>query len=164
VSHAAPAYHFTDKTGVFTAIATEGFHLLHESQLRTMEATEPGETLFPLAISYVLFALDHPSHYEVMWREDLYDPSDAALMAARAQVFDVFYQSVAAGTGDGEPDQFQGAVAAAWSIVHGFATLWLSGNLASIVGTDPVAATDQVARGLVAIAEVTARQLEAWER
>jgi hypothetical protein len=48
--------------------------------------------------------------------------------------------------------------------VHGFATLWLSGNLASIVGTDPVAATDQVARGLVAIAEVTARQLEAWER
>jgi hypothetical protein len=48
--------------------------------------------------------------------------------------------------------------------VHGFATLWLSGNLAPIVGSDPLAATDQVARGLVAIAEVTARQLETTER
>jgi len=99
-----------------------------------------------------------------MWREDLYDPADAALIAARAEVFDLFYQSVAAGTGELEPDQFRGAVAAAWSMVHGFATLWLSGNLADIVGTDPAAATDEVARGLVAIAEVTARQLETGRR
>jgi hypothetical protein len=82
------------------------------------------------------------------------------LAAARARVFDVFYHSVAAGTGGLEPQQFQGAVAAAWSIVHGFATLWLSGNLAPIVGTDPLAAADEVARGLVAIANVTARQLQ----
>ena len=160
VSHAAPAQPFTDKTGVFTAIATEGFQLLHDSQLRTIEGTEPSETLLPLAVNYVTFALDHPSHYEVMWREDLYDPADAALIAARAEVFDSFYQSVAAGTGEVEPDRFSGAVAAAWSMVHGFATLWLSGNLAAIVGTDPIAATDEVARGLVAIADVTSRQLE----
>jgi AcrR family transcriptional regulator len=159
VSHAAPAYHFTDKTGVFTAIATEGFQLLHDSQLRTIEGTEPGETFLPLAVNYVLFALDHPSHYEVMWREDLYDPADAALIGARAEVFDLFHQSVAAGA-EVEPDRFRGAVAAAWSMVHGFATLWLSGNLADFVGTDPMAATDEVARGLVAIADVTSRQLE----
>jgi AcrR family transcriptional regulator len=164
VSHAAPAYHFRDKTGVFTAIATEGFQLLHDSQRRTIEGTEASETLLPLAVNYVLFALDHPSHYEVMWREDLYDPADAALIAARVQVFDLFYESVAAGTGDVEPDQFLGAVAAAWSMVHGFATLWLSGNLAAIVGTDPIAASDEVAHGLVAIARVTARQLETRKR
>ncbi len=79
VSHAAPAHHFTDKTGVFTAIATEGFELLHDTQLRTIEGTEPGETLLPLAVNYIGFALEHPSHYEVMWREDLYDPADSAL-------------------------------------------------------------------------------------
>jgi hypothetical protein len=94
-----------------------------------------------------------------MWREDLYDAGDAALVAARTRVFDVFYQSVAAETGELEPEQFRGAVAAAWSMVHGFATLWLSDNLAPIVGTDPLAAADQVARGLVTIANVTARQL-----
>ncbi len=160
VSHAAPAHHFGDKSGVFTAIAIEGFQLLHDSQLRTSEGLDPGDTLLPLAVNYVLFAIDHPSHYEVMWREDLFDPGDPALVAARERVFDVFYQSVAAGTGELEPEQFRGAVAAAWSIVHGFATLWLNGNLAAILGTDPIAASDDVARGLVSIASVTARQLQ----
>src|ERR1700754_537398 len=28
VSHAAPAHHFTDRRGLFTALATEGFRLL----------------------------------------------------------------------------------------------------------------------------------------
>jgi AcrR family transcriptional regulator len=159
VSHAAPAHHFGDKSGVFTAIATEGFELLYESQVRTSEGMAPAATLLPLAVNYVLFAIEHPSHYEVMWREDLYDSGDQALMAARQRVFEVFYESVAAGTGELEPHQFRGAVAAAWSIVHGFATLWLSGNLTAILGTDPAAASNEVAWGLVAVAKVTARQL-----
>jgi AcrR family transcriptional regulator len=160
VSHAAPAHHFKDKAGVFTAIAIEGFELLHESQVRVGEGMDPAETLFPLAVNYILFAIDHPSHYEVMWREDLCDAANPVLVAARARVFEVFYESVAAGTGELEAEQFEGAVAAAWSMVHGFATLWLSGNLAPIVGTDPLAASEEVARGLVAIANVTARQLQ----
>jgi AcrR family transcriptional regulator len=159
VSHAAPAHHFRDKAGVFTAIATEGFELLHEIQLRTSAGMDPGQTLLPLAVSYVLFAIEHPAHYEVMWSEDLCDPDDPALAAARARVFEVFYQSVAAGTGQAEPEHFRGAVGAAWSVVHGFATLWLSGNLAPILGADPLVAADEVARGLIAIATVTARQL-----
>jgi AcrR family transcriptional regulator len=160
VSHAAPAHHFGDKSGVFTAIAIEGFDLLHQRQLLTSEGLDPGETLLPLAVNYVLFAIEHPSHYEVMWRSDLHNPGDPELLAARERVFDIFYESVEGGTTELEPKQFRGAVAAAWSIVHGFATLWLSGNLAPIVGTDPMAAANEVARGLVAIANVTARQLQ----
>ncbi len=164
VSHAAPAHHFGDKAGVFTAIATEGFELLYESQLRASEGVDPSETLFPLAVNYVLFAIEHTSHYEVMWREDLCNGGDPALVAARQRVFEVFYHSVAAGTGELEPLQFRGAVAAAWSIVHGFATLWLSGNLTEFLGTDPLAASDEVARGLLAVANVTARQLQQGQR
>lgn len=149
---------------MFTAIAVEGFELLHESQVRTSKGADPAETLYPLAVNYVVFAIEHPSHYEVMWRGDLYDSGDPVLVAARAAVFDVFYQSVAAGTGELESGQFEGAVAAAWSMVHGFATLWLNGNLAPIVGSDPVAASEKVARGLVAIADVTARQLRLGQR
>jgi AcrR family transcriptional regulator len=163
VSHAAPAHHFGDKSGVFTAIATEGFELLYESQVRTREGVDPVDSLFPLAVNYVLFASDHPSHYEVMWREDLYNSGDPALVAARQRVFEVFYQSVAAGTGELDPLQFRGAVAAAWSVVHGFATLWLSGTLTEFLGTDAVAASNEVARGLLSIANVTARQLEPQE-
>jgi AcrR family transcriptional regulator len=160
VSHAAPAHHFGDKSGVFTAIATEGFELLYETQVRTIEGVQPRQSLLPLAVNYVLFALEHPSHYEVMWREDLYNRADPALTAARQRVFEVFYQSVEAGTGALEPQQFRGAVAAAWSIVHGFATLWLSGNLTEFLGSDPVAASDEVARGLLAIATVIANQIQ----
>jgi AcrR family transcriptional regulator len=160
VSHAAPAHHFGGKSGVFTAIATEGFELLYKGQLRAGEELAPSDTLLPLAINYVLFAIEHPSHYEVMWREDIYDRDDPALVAARQRVFEVFYQSVAAGTREREPQQFHGAVVAAWSVVHGFATLWLSGNLTPFLGTDPVVASDEVARGLIAVAKVTARQLE----
>jgi AcrR family transcriptional regulator len=160
VSHAAPAHHFKDKKGVFTAIAIEGFELLHESQVRTSEGVDAAETLLPLAVNYILFAIDHPSHYEVMWRDDLYDSGDPALVAARAGVFDVFYRSVAAGTGELGSKRFEGAVAAAWSVVHGFATLWLSGNLEPIIGSDPLTASEDVARGLIAIANVTARQLQ----
>ena len=164
VSHAAPAHHFGDKSGVFTAIATEGFSLLYESQMRTSEGVEPGDTLLPLAVNYVLFAIEHPSHYEVMWREDLYNRGDPALVAARQRVFEVFYGSVAAGTHHLEPEQFPGVVAAAWSIVHGFAALWLSGNLTELLGTDPIRASDEVARGVLAVAEVTARQLQPGQR
>jgi AcrR family transcriptional regulator len=160
VSHAAPAHHFGDKSGVFTTIATEGFELLYKSQVRTMEGVQPRESLLPLAVNYVLFAIEHPSHYEVMWRQDLYNRADPALVAARQRVFEVFYQSVEAGTGALEPQQFRGAVAAAWSIVHGFATLWLSGNLTEFLSSDPVAASEEVARGFLAIAAVTASQIQ----
>jgi hypothetical protein len=47
---------------------------------------------------------------------------------------------------------------------HGFATLWLGGNLTEFLGTDPALASDQVARGLVAIANVTSRQIPQQQR
>ncbi|MFW6091207.1 MAG: TetR-like C-terminal domain-containing protein [Actinomycetota bacterium] len=37
---------------------------------------------------------------------------------------------------------------AAWSLVHGFATLWLGGNLPGDFGDDPEAAARSVARVL----------------
>jgi AcrR family transcriptional regulator len=159
VSNAAPAHHFKDKSGVFTAIAVEGFELLYATQLRASQGVDASETLLPLAINYVSFAIEHPSHFEVMWRDDLYDATDPALVTVRTSVFAVFYASVASGLGKAAPDEHRGAVVAAWSIVHGFATLWLSGNLSPLLGSEPLTATEEVVRGVVAIAEVAARQL-----
>jgi AcrR family transcriptional regulator len=159
VSHAAPAHHFRDKRGVFTAIATEAFELLHDSQRRTGDGLAAEDTLLPLAVNYIHFAIEHPSHFEVMWRPDLYDPDDPDLAVAKMQVFEVFYRSVAHAVGELPVDEFDEAVAAAWSTVHGFATLWQSGNLVGIVGDDPDLAIARAARGLVAIAQVTAAQL-----
>src|SRR5215203_2575207 len=61
VSHAAPAHHFTDRRGLFTALATEGYRLLAAA------LTEARPKFVDAARAYVRFALDHPGHYEVMF-------------------------------------------------------------------------------------------------
>src|SRR5690242_21230127 len=76
VSHAAPAHHFTDRRGLFTALATEGFTLLAAA----LADTKP-EFAYAARV-YVQFALDHPGHYAVMFDKMLYDPADPALRAA----------------------------------------------------------------------------------
>jgi hypothetical protein len=40
------------------------------------------------------------------------------------------------------------AAVAAWSLVHGLATLWLDGNLPPQLGDDPAQLTHEVARHL----------------
>src|ERR1700739_1489850 len=61
VSHAAPAHHFTDRRGVFTALAGQGFGL------RAGALTEPRGHFADAALAYVRFAIDHPGHYWVMF-------------------------------------------------------------------------------------------------
>src|SRR6478735_1298857 len=75
VSHAAPAHHFTDRRGLFTALATEGFQLL------TAALTDSRPKFIDAARAYVRFALDHPGHYAVMFDKSLYDDTDADLVA-----------------------------------------------------------------------------------
>ena len=80
VSHAAPAHHFGDKTGLLTALATEGFELLAEA----LAPTRPPGDLVELGVGYVLFAVQHRAHFEVMFRPDLLHQDDPGLVAAQA--------------------------------------------------------------------------------
>jgi len=114
VSHAAPVHHFGDKAGLLTAVATEGYRLFGEA-LRAA-----GPDLLDLGVAYVGFAIEHRAYFEVMFRPDLYRADDPALVAARARAG----ESLSAAVADRDADRL-----AAWSIVHGLATLWLSGSL-----------------------------------
>src|SRR4051794_30389297 len=84
VSHAAPAHHFGDKAGIFTAIATEGYRLLTEA---TSAAAVGDGALVQGGLAYVQFAVTHRAHFEVMFRPDLYRPDDPDLVAAREASF-----------------------------------------------------------------------------
>lgn len=138
VSHAAPAHHFGDKAGLLTALATQGFDLLADA-LR-----QAGDDLLDTGVAYVGFAVQHRAHFDVMFRPELYRPDDPELIAARARSGELLRGGVARHTGR-EPDT---DALAAWSIVHGFATLWLSGALPPRVGDDPEAAARTVIRRL----------------
>jgi AcrR family transcriptional regulator len=123
VSHAGPVHHFKDKAGLLTALAAEGFALLADALTTTRAQTD---SFVELGVSYVRFAVRHRAHFEVMFRPDLHHADDPALAEARARAGAV----LAGGVEALRADDPRTAGVAAWSIVHGFATLWNTGNLA----------------------------------
>ncbi|MGW4426225.1 TetR/AcrR family transcriptional regulator [Streptosporangium sp. NPDC004631] len=136
VSHAAPAHHFGDKAGLLTALAVEGFDLL------AGVLAEAGGDILDLGTAYVRFAAAHRAHYEVMFQPGLYRADDPEVTAARARTWALLEDGLRALPG-GAPAP---AALAAWSIVHGFAGLWLSGAFPEDVGDDPEAAARPVIR------------------
>jgi AcrR family transcriptional regulator len=136
VTHAAAAYHFGDKAGLFAAIAAEGYRELGEA-LR--EAAEARRGFLEMGVAYVRFAVSHRAHFEVMYRPELYRPDDPEVSQARAVTAALLY-------GTARPDAGQlAAGVAAWSLVHGIATLWLNGSLPGQLGHDPEEITRIVA-------------------
>jgi AcrR family transcriptional regulator len=130
VSHAAPAHHFGDKTGLLTALAAEGYGLLADAQAETWERTHD---FLEVGVAYARFALDHPAHFEVMYRPELLRADDPDLVAARGRSGSFLYGP--AGTlVDGEA---LSAGVAGWALVHGIVALWINGNLPPELGDDP---------------------------
>ncbi len=146
VSHAAPTHHFGDKRGLLTALAAEGYALLAD---RLAEVSERTGDFLEVGVAYVGFATEHPAHFEVMYRPGLYDAGDDAVVAARSRAATTLYGGADRVLGAGEPAA-RTAGLAAWSLVHGFASLWNSGALPAGLGPDPRAAARQVAAVLFA--------------
>ena len=143
VSHAAPAHHFGDKAGLLTAVATEGFELLADE---LTDARDAGADFLLIGVRYVGFAVDHRAHFEVMYRPDLYHPDDPAVVAARERAGVALYEGAdaLAGASDGRL-----AAIGAWSLMHGFATLWLNRNLPADLAPDPERAAAEVAEAFL---------------
>lgn len=139
VSHAAPAHHFGDKAGLLTAIAVEGYARLADALSAALAGTgtgSPDDQLLEIGVAYVRFAVEHRAYFEVMFRPDLYHRDDPRVVAGRERTGDLLRAGLAVKLA--APSREAGL--AAWSIVHGFATLWLGGALPADVGEDPEAA------------------------
>jgi AcrR family transcriptional regulator len=140
VSHAAPAHHFTDRRGLFTALAAEGFWLLAES-LKVARGD-----FADAALAYVRFAIEHPGHYAVMFDRSLVDATDGDLAAAQAAAGSELSQGVATLADPHAKSDPAGAELAAWSLVHGFAMLWLNHAVAADIATaDPMTTAERIA-------------------
>ncbi|AEV88608.1 TetR family transcriptional regulator [Actinoplanes sp. SE50] len=157
VSHAAPGHHFADRAGLLTALATDGFEQLAKALATSRLASN---SLLELGVTYLRFALANRATFEVMFRTDLYHADDPALLAARRQAADALYagmtdlpdaplagpdvathaRAAREGTADLVSDEVREVGLAAWSMVHGFATLWLSGAFPDSTQEDPVEA------------------------
>lgn len=141
VSHAAPAHHFGDKAGLLTALAAEGYHLL-------ADALEAEDSFLETGVAYVRFAVQHRAHFEVMFSPGLYHVDDPVLAEASDRSEAALYRSVEElPDAAADPGAVREMALAAWSIAHGFATLWLSGSLPDL-GASPDQAARMVLREL----------------
>jgi AcrR family transcriptional regulator len=133
VSHAAPAHHFTDRRGLFTALASRGFRLLADA------LADAQDHFADAALAYVRFAIDHPGHYRVMFDKSLLDATDTQLAAAEAAAGAELSRGVATLRDPSARADPAGAELAAWSLVHGFSMLWLNDAVnAQVRQTDPM--------------------------
>ncbi|MEU6168819.1 TetR/AcrR family transcriptional regulator [Streptomyces tanashiensis] len=124
VSHAAPAHHFKDRTGLLTAIAAQGYALLAADLAGTARLRERG-------VRYVRFAVEHPAHFQVMFQPELLRADDPDLLTAKERAS----AELRAGVADlrDVPDARTAGIAA-WSLAHGFATLLLTHNVDGALG------------------------------
>lgn len=144
VSHGAPAHHFRDKGGLLTAIATEGFTLLAD----TLEAAR-GRGFLETGVAYVGFAVDHPAHFTVMFGPGG-DDGDHDLAAARGRAAAILDEGVVDLPRPPAAADRDDAAIGAWSLVHGFATLWLNGALELPAEADATAMARRVVTALLA--------------
>jgi len=135
VSHGAPAHHFTDKTGLLTAVATQGQQMLaaklEQSQLGV---TDPHARLISAGDAYVRFALAHTGYFSVMFQKELIQPGDMSFDAASKKARGVLERAIEdlarSQVTDGRISRkrMEATLAALWSQVHGFSLLWQAGN------------------------------------
>ena len=151
VSHAAPAHHFGTKSGLLTAFAVQGYERLAErirDTIAAAAATTPPDVLAATGRGYVMFAVENPEHFGVMFPGHLVDQQDPAYKAASDRCFgplvDVIRRAAAEGYLDDDPTI---VAASSWAIVHGLASLWLSGRIQARTGaSDADGIADAVTR------------------
>lgn len=82
VSHAALKYHFRDRAGLLTAIATEGFRALTVA-LSQVSESDPQRRLAALGCAYIDFGLANPALFELMFQPNELHVADATLTQAQ---------------------------------------------------------------------------------
>lgn len=137
VSHAAPYRHFADKEALLAAVAQEGFQMLHHKLEVAIQSssTDPVQQIQDSGVAYIAFALEHPSHYHLMF--GIYRSASAKknpeLEYAARQAFMVLANAIDRGQQaevirSGNSEQL---ALTAWALVHGWAMLWMDGQIPS---------------------------------
>jgi AcrR family transcriptional regulator len=148
VSPGAPYHHFPDRAALLTALADEGFRLLAAALTEARAAVAgPTEGLEAILNAYVEFAKANPAYFRLMFRPELTQPhkSESGAEAGEA-AFAVLADTVAECVAKKlvRADDMNVLAITMWSLVHGYASLWLDGQLDHRTN-DPAALAHQVA-------------------
>lgn len=125
VSHAAPAHHFGDVTGLLTALAAEAFRrLLGYQTAREAGAEGARARLIAAGLGYVDFAMAEPAMFRLMFASKKPDFASEDLASAAGAAYGHLVERVTAAGGQAAPDKTPTAdTAAVWAAAHGIAEL-----------------------------------------
>lgn len=128
VSHTAPYRHFADKAALLAAIAQEGFTEFGSYLNAALTPDQPVKSLQDTGVAYVRYALDHPTHFRVMFSSfPPNEPTDSELYIVSKRTFQILVNVIKSGQAAGvmkagDPDAL---ALEKWAMVHGLAMLLL---------------------------------------
>lgn len=133
VSRTALYRHFSDKPSLLAAVGREGFRLLTMALSDAWEQNGRGRAGFEaMGLAYVRFAVDHPSHYRVMFGGFIEScEKDAEFIDQATSAFQVLVDALVdqqrAGIVRADDPMLQARLV--WALVHGIAMLVIDGQL-----------------------------------
>ena len=151
VSHAAPKYHFGDRAGLLTAVATEGFQALTAALRTATSMAEP--SLAAVGRGYTDFGLANPALFDLMFRPSELHTDDPSLTHAQREAIGVLSSTVQPIAPTTPPD---GSAAAgppelalvSWALAHGLVVLTRDGALQGASRAPTPQAAADLARNL----------------
>jgi AcrR family transcriptional regulator len=132
VSHTAPQKHFGDLTGLLSDLAARGHEALKAKIDDAVAAAgvDRRKRLRAMGRAYVAFAAERPGLFALMSQSARLDKTRPALRDAIAGSRGALLAAVAQNAANARPSKTAVAEAvAAWSLVHGYATLLQEGRL-----------------------------------
>ncbi len=146
VSHAAPTHHFGDLTGLLSELAAIGYRQFNAAMAAANAAGTLQERGMASAKAYVAYAQAHPGMYGLMFRTEKLDMARPSLHEASGAAF----AGLARGVGASRNEHIEaaalsleqgGAIARAWSMVHGFTMLLLDDRMSDVLRRLPKGTT-----------------------
>lgn len=129
VAHSAPANHFKNKQALITSVVEAIFqHLLRTIESRFQQGPTLRESVHMFCQAIFEFGLNYPYRYRLMWRRDCVDNSDVTLQTSMEAVYQKLISILDEQAKQKRVDVESQAIAI-WSIIHGYVSLRLDGNL-----------------------------------
>jgi AcrR family transcriptional regulator len=125
--------HYSSKESILLAIAQEGFQKLSASFEESLK-NDPSN-LEAIGVAYVLFAIENPVYFRVMFHPDLHGPNNQdKKIEPRPEdqrAYQMLLGCVALNQQNGKfkNKDTEALAITAWSTVHGLASLMVNGNL-----------------------------------
>ena len=134
VSHAAPKYHFNDRSGLLTAVAIDGFARLNAALESSIDeaGADPMARFIAGGRAYVEFGIENPPLFTLMFRPEELDLGNAELMEQKTAAYGVLNRIVLEGTAAGAfaPGISSDTVGLiSWAFLHGLVVLAHDGAL-----------------------------------